>query len=367
MNLEVASAWSFGLTAHTATAGLAVGCVVLLLGMAAVGAEPTPGNAPPGPARAHGLLVVANKGDRTLSIVAAAAGRQLAAVPEDGVTGHEVAISPDGKQAFVPIYGDSGVGRPGSDGRLLRVIDLATHQIVDTLDFGKGIRPHCAVFGPRNGLLYVTTELDESVTVIDPRTLKIIGRIPTGQPESHMLAITRDGRRGYTSNVGPGTVSVLDLEAKKVLAVIPVVPHAQRIALSVNDRLAFTADQTKPRLAVIDTATNGVRSWIPLPGIAYGTAPTPDGRWLLATIIKGNKAALVDLDSMQVTRTLDVPAVPQEVVVQSDGQAAYVSCDKSAQVAVLDLKDWKVSKLIDAGHGADGLAWTAHTAAIEHR
>ena len=38
-------------------------------------------------------------------------------------------------------------------------------------------------------------------------------------PESHMLAITRDGRRGYTSNVGPGTVSVLDLEAQKFIAV----------------------------------------------------------------------------------------------------------------------------------------------------
>ena len=41
-----------------------------------------------------------------------------------------------------------------------------------------------------------------------------------------MLAITRDGRRGYTSNVGPGTVSVLDLEAKKLLAVIPGVSHS---------------------------------------------------------------------------------------------------------------------------------------------
>ena len=363
MNLEIASASGTSFAAYTANAGLAVGCVALLLGMVEVGAESAPKSEHAEPAHAHGLLVVANKGERTLGIIDPAAGRQVAAVPEDGVTGHEVAISPDGKQAFVPIYGDSGVGRPGSDGRLMRVIDLATRQIVDTLDFGKGVRPHCAVFGPGNRLLYVTTELDESVTVIDPRPLKIVGRIPTGQPESHMLAITRDGRRGYTSNVGPGTVSVLDLEAKKVLAVIAVVPKAQRIALSLDDRWAFTADQTKPRLAVINTATNGIRSWIPLPGIAYGTAPTPDGRWLLVTIVKGNKVAAVDLDSMQVSRTLDVPSVPQEIVVQPDGEAAYVSCDKSAQVAVLDLKAWNVSKLIDAGHGADGLAWTAHMAA----
>ena len=62
----------------------------------------------------HGFLLVANKGDQTLSIVDAAAGVQVAAVPEGGKTGHEVAASPDGKRAFVPIYGDSGVGRKGS-------------------------------------------------------------------------------------------------------------------------------------------------------------------------------------------------------------------------------------------------------------
>jgi DNA-binding beta-propeller fold protein YncE len=94
--------------------------------------------------------------------------------------------------------------------------------------------------------------------VIDPRTLKVVETIPTGQPESHMLALTRDGRRGFTSNVGPGTISVLDLEARKVLAVIAVSKTAQRIALSVDDRWVFTSDQTRPRLAVIDTKTYGI-------------------------------------------------------------------------------------------------------------
>ena len=69
-------------------------------------------------------------------------------------------------------------------------------------------------------MLYVTTELDQAVTVIDPKTLKIVAKIPTGQAESHMLAISRDGKRGYTANVGPGTVSVLDLQARKMLTIM---------------------------------------------------------------------------------------------------------------------------------------------------
>jgi YVTN family beta-propeller protein len=304
-----------------------------------------------------GLLLVANKGDQTLAIVDPVAGKVIATVAEDGVTGHEVIASPDGKRAFVPIYGNSGVGKPGTDGSLLREIDLTTHKITRTMDFGKGVRPHCAVIGPKNGLLYVTTEIENSVTVIDPSTLKIVGTIPTGQTESHMLAITGDGKRGYTANVGPGTVSVLDLEANKVLATIPISRQTQRISLSVDDKWVFTADQTKPQLAVIDTATNGVRSWIELPSTGYGTAPTPDGRWLLVALNKINQVAVIDLQSLKVTRTLGVPKSPQEVLVQPDGAFAYVSCDASKQVAVIDLKEWKVAKLINTGPGTDGLAW----------
>jgi DNA-binding beta-propeller fold protein YncE len=44
------------------------------------------------------------------------------------------------------------------------------------------------------------------------------------------------------------------------------------------------------------------------------------------------------------------------VVIRPDGQSAYVSCDQSHQVAAIQINNWSV-KLIDAGRGADGLAW----------
>jgi YVTN family beta-propeller protein len=309
--------------------------------------------------RGDSLLLVANKGDHSLGIIDPGAGQQLAVVPEDGITGHEVAASPDGRTAYVPIYGNSGVGKPGTDGKNMVVIDIATRKVTGNVDFGHGVRPHCAVFGPKNGLLYVTTELDKTISIIDPSTLKIVGTVPTDQPESHMLAITHDGRRGYTANVGPGTVSVLDLEAKKTISVIHISGETQRISISPDDSLVFTSDQTKPQLAVIDAATNKVKTWVPLPGTGYGTASTPDGHWLLVCVPEANKVAVVDLGSMKVAQTIDVPKSPQEVLVRPDGQVAYVSCDTSHQVAAINIADWKVDKLIDSGKGTDGLAWAA--------
>jgi DNA-binding beta-propeller fold protein YncE len=308
-------------------------------------------------AKSSGYLLVANKGDHTLGIIDVAAGRQIAAIPEDGTTGHEVIASPDGKRAFVPIYGNSGVGRPGTDGSLLRVIDLSSRKIVGTVDFSKGVRPHCAMIGPKDGLLYVSTELGSSITVIDPATLKILHALPTDQTESHMFCISSDNKRAYTANVGPGTVSVIDIPKKKTVATIPISKTTQRISISPDDRWVFTSDQTKPQLAVIDTSKNEVAKWIEMPGIGYGSAPTPDGKFLVIALPNKNKVAVIDLKTMSVTTTLDVPKAPQETLVRPDGEEAYVSCDASKQIAVINTKNWKVAKLIDAGPGADGLAW----------
>jgi len=302
-------------------------------------------------------LLVDQKGDRSLAIVDPVAGKVVVDVAEGGITGHEVAASPDGKLAFVPIYGNSGVGKPGTDGRKIVVIDVHAGKVVGEIDFDHGVRPHCAVFGPKDGMLYVSTELDHSITIIDPKTLKIVGSIPTGQPESHMFTIAHNGLRGYTANVGPGTVSVLDMKARKTLTIIPISGNTQRIAISNDDRWVFTADQTAPRLAVIDTATNSVSKWVKLDGLGYGGAPTVDGRWFLIAVPDANKVDVVDLKTMTLARAVDVGKNPQEVLVRPDGKAAYVSCMSGNQVAEIDLATWKVSRNIATGNGTDGLGW----------
>jgi len=313
-----------------------------------------------------GQVLVTNKGDRTLSIIDPETNKELVAIPEEGVTGHEVASSVDGKLAYVPIFGNSGVGKPGTDGQLIQVIDLEQRKIIHTIDLGKGLRPHHPVMCAKTGTLYVTTENENSITIIDPKTFEVKGSITTGQEQSHMLVVSNDGKRAYTSNVGPGTVSVIDLEKKELVKVIPISKVCQRIAISNDDRYVFTSDQTMPHLVVIDTQTLEVVKRIDLGAdFGYGSAPTPDGKFLVLSLISGDQVGLIDLEKMELVKTLRVPPSPQAVIVRPDGLKAYVSCDRSAKVAVIDLKEWKVEALVDAGKTADGLAWAPAKAKAE--
>jgi YVTN family beta-propeller protein len=302
-----------------------------------------------------GLLVVANQYEHTVLVVDPEKRAQLAKITV-GVNGHEVMVSKDGSFAYVPIYGNSGVGKPGTDGSTIDVIDLRNHTLAATINLGKPLRPHRAEFGP-DGLLYVTAELANAVDVLDPATRKVIAEIPTGQEQSHMLVISPDGRRGYTANVGPGSVSVLDLAKRSLVTTIPVAKMVQRISMSPDGLQVFTHDQGAARIAVIETATNKVTDWIALPAPAYASEPTPDGRWLLALSHQANRLYVVDLQSRKVAHTFEVPRNASEILIRPGGDVAYVSGTGEGKIAVLDLRAWEMRPPIELTPGVDGLSW----------
>ncbi len=304
-----------------------------------------------------GLLVVANQKEHTLLVVDPDNRRELAKISV-GVNGHEVIVSKDGRFAYVPIYGNSGVGRPGTDGSTIDVIDLQNRKFAATINLGKPLRPHRAEFGT-DGLLYVTAELANAVYVLDPSSNKVIAEIPTGAPQAHMLVLSPDGARGYTANVSAGSVSVLDLVKRTLITTIPVAKSVQRISISPDGLRLFTHDQDAPRIAVIDTAANKIMNWIELPGVAYASAPTLDGRFLLAVSPGANRLHVVDLQTLKVVRSLEIPERASEILIRPDGEIAYISGTGAGKIAVLDLHSWKMQDPIELTPGVDGLAWVA--------
>jgi YVTN family beta-propeller protein len=312
------------------------------------------GSSQPPAAMSHGYLVVANQKEHTALLVDPETRQEVAKFTV-GVNGHEVTVSPDARYAYVPIYGNSGVGKPGTDGSTIEVIDIRDRKLIATIDLGKQLRPHAAHFGP-DGMLYVSAELANALDVLDPTTRKVIAEIPTGAIESHMFVISSDGKRAYTANVAAGSVSVLDLTKRSLVTVIPVAKTVQRISISPDGRNVFTHDQDTPRVAVIDTATNKIANWIAVPATIYSSWPTPDGRKLLASSPSG-KLFVIDLASSKQEASFDIPKAVGELLITPDGKFAFVSCPQAGTIEIFDIAANKLLQPITLTQGVDGLAW----------
>lgn len=320
------------------------------------------------PLDVRGTLVVVNQAEHNVLFVEPGLRRKFASISV-GVNGHEAAVSPNARFVYVPIYGNSGVGKPGTDGATIDVIDVAERRLsAPSIQLGKPLRPHRAEFGP-DGLLYVTAELDDEILIVDPSARKVLGEIPTGQPQSHMLVVSPDGQRAYTANVSAGNISVLDIPGRRLLSVIPVAKTIQRISISPDGRRLFTHDQDAPRLAVIDISASQaanagaaapvykVSQWIDLPGIAYASEPTPDGKWLMVACPGKHLLLALDLATMKIVKSFDLPGAPSEILVRPDGAVAFVSCPGSGKIAIVNLQSWQLEEPITLTSGVDGLAW----------
>jgi DNA-binding beta-propeller fold protein YncE len=313
-----------------------------------------------------GTLVVVNQAEHKVLLVEPDIRRTFASIAV-GVSGHEAAVSPDARFIYVPIYGNSGVGKPGTDGGTIDVIDIAKRQVSSSIQIGP-VRPHRAEFGP-DGLLFVTAEVGNTLKIIDPAAQKVIGEIPTGEAQSHMLVISPDGHRGYTANVGPGSISVLDIPARRLITVIPVAKPIQRISMSPDGSHLFTHDQNAPRLAVIDlpdhkaseqsdiAASYKVSRWVDLPAVPYASTPTPDGKWLLVACTAKHLLLAIDMSTMKIVKSFELPESPSEILVTPDGTMAFVSCVSAGKIAMLDLRTWQLQEPIVLTAGVDGLAW----------
>src|SRR5260370_40416190 len=70
---------------------------------------------------ADGLLGVTNQKEHTLLVIDPDNRRELAKIVVGG-NGHEDMGSKAGRFAYVPISGDAGVGRPGTDGSTIDTV-----------------------------------------------------------------------------------------------------------------------------------------------------------------------------------------------------------------------------------------------------
>jgi YVTN family beta-propeller protein len=168
--------------------------VVLVLGSllvsAGLRAEPTPSTA---------LLVLA-KSDNTLAIVDPSTLKVVARVPV-GPDPHEVIATADGRFAYVSNYG-------GGAYHTLAVVDLVEQKALPPVDLGALRGPHGLMFV--GGKVWFTAEGAKVIGSYDPATKKVDLVLGTGQNRTHMIFVFEDLKRIITSNVSSATMTIIE-------------------------------------------------------------------------------------------------------------------------------------------------------------
>jgi len=118
---------------------------------------------------------------------------------------------------------------------------------------------------PPSPVLLVLSKADRTVSIVDPTTLKVVARMPSG-PDPHEIVADADGKLAYASNYGgPGgaynTISVVDLVEHKALPPIDLgaLRGAHGLAFA-GGKLWFTAETNKV-IGSYDPATKRV-DWV---------------------------------------------------------------------------------------------------------
>jgi len=280
---------------------------------------------------------------------------------EIGGPPHELAISPDHKQAYIPIYGDGVYGANPHPGHIIAIVDLGTKKMTGTIDVSPAIAPHGLRVDDK-GTLYAVCDLSRKLLVIDPKTRTVQASIDT-DGTGHWLAVLPDGSKAYTANKQDRLfVSVIDLQARKMVGRIEMPNGTQGIGMSLDGSRVVAADYAEPNIRVIDTATDKVIDVIKLDHITGGgpfrLQYSPDGRRLLTTTIGVNLLNVLDASNLH-GRQLVVPVGrdPFGVAFTRDGKTALVSNHGDGTISVVDVATGTVKSSFSAGTGIETLAY----------
>lgn len=303
---------------------------------------------------AAATLVVGNKAENTVSFIDLASGRERARLPT-GTAPHEVALSPDGRQAAVVAYG----------GKQIDLYDVASARHLGMIDLGENTRPHGLVWLKKGNRLVATTEGSGTIVLVDPDRREVEASIPTGAKVSHMVTVTADERQAFVTNLGSGNITAIDLGKRAKIADIQAGREPEGLALTPDGRELWVANRGDDTITVFDAATRK-----PLTTLAVGDMPirlqiSPDGRTAVTSNARSADLTLIDVATRRVRRTVPLEggpdAMPVTILFASDGKRLFVAETGQARVAEVDLDAGRVLRRLSAGKGADGLGYSPVT------
>lgn len=324
-------------------------------------------------------LLALSKTDHTLSVVDPVTLKIITKIPV-GEDPHELVASSDGKTAYVAIYGGGSLHE-------INVIDLVAQKPLINIDTRPLFGPHDVAFV--NDKLWFTAEGSKAVGRYDPATNKLDWSMGTGQDRTHMIYVSPDAKKIYTTNVSSGSVSILidsmmqpgsfgpppakdaskanmpppppgggQPHANWVQIVIPTARGSEGFDVSPDGKELWTAASENGVITIIDL--NAKKQDTKIDAKVNGANRlkfTPDGRMVFISSLQSGEVTIYDSKSRKEIRRLKLGNGAAGILMDAEGSRAFVACSADDYIAIVDLKTLEVTGKLDVGGNPDGLAW----------
>jgi YVTN family beta-propeller protein len=140
--------------------------------------------------------------------------------------------------------------------------------------------------------------------------------------------------------------------------VIPVGKGDEGFDVSPDGRELWTADAQDGTLSVIDLASRKVLATLDAKATGANRLKfTPDGKLALISRLGDGDLMVYDTASRKEFKRVHIGHGAAGILMDKDGGRAFIACGPDNYVAVVDLKTLSVTGHIDVGGEPDGLAW----------
>jgi YVTN family beta-propeller protein len=205
--------------------------------------------------------------------------------------------------------------------------------------------------------LLVLNKIENTLAIVDPASLKVVGRVPTGTGPHEVIA-SADGRLAYVANYGDQTtlgnsLSIIDLAARKEIKRVELGPLFRPHGIvEAGGKIYFTVEVNRA-IARYDPASARV-DWI------MGTGQTathmlvimPDGRRAYTANIASDTVTAIELNAppgpKQITQ-IGVGKQPEAIDISPDGRELWVGQNGDGSISIIDTATNKVKETLKVG------------------
>ncbi len=304
---------------------------------------------------AQNHILILNKSDNTAWQLNAETGEKNAEY-KTGTAPHEVAVSPDRSRAIITNYGGD------TPGNSLTIVDLESQEVSKTISLGDYQRPHGVQWFSDGKRAIVTAEVQQSVVIVDIDSGKILSSIETGQQVSHMVALANNEQTAYVTNLGSGSVNILDLTTKKSTDIIKTGDGTEGITTIPNKNEVWITNRSANTVSILETTGNKIIETLNSSSFPIRAEVSNDGKFVAVSNAESSEVTIFDVASRKQIQKISTvegnqQGMPIGLTFSDDGNRLFVANSNIDQIAVIDTNSWKVIKQFDTGATPDGIAY----------